>query len=659
MATPTSNPIPSTAPQDLTFNLEKVDEIVNSASLTFIDRFGVSRLTAAGVQERLQTVAVTVDAITAVNATTLGLVDGDVIQARGTSSAADLLGGAYLYDADSVATVDVPDVVAPTAGPGRLLAIKTNYSGPGSTATASDIQTKLRRIIVDVADYFRPDLGDTDYLPAWNRAVALLNAGAVTALAVCGLAIVDGAIDPITRSGAAIYTFSGSGGTSGIRQLSATANTLTFTPTDPSAGRIDDTSIHNLAIWNGNAAPSAGTALTLIRAGRYRSSGLDIRNHFLGLDVVGGGDGHIVNSTIAGFYNWAAVATGSRCARFRIASYGAVNEVPSEWFITNFNWKGVTQTIAGPTNVNYLDMALEITAGDGLWFSNGHVGFSNATSCRIYQNAAAGYIADVEFAKVYFDGNRASDATTGTGADVAGASGNITGVRFLGCINKGHNSHGYNLTAPNAQRIQIIGGGIEANGRSGVVINTPVNTSVVGVDFANNNRLNTSSAAITVASSSGVRLLGNLIDVFATYPHPVGIAIGASCANVQVCDNTFDDAIANPMSFAACSTLTYRGNRLQNGNPTAYQGGAAILYLPTGFDTVLVPTSGGVSVTSIAGANNYGAEVKLLLDGSTTMVRGNNIGLTSGGGDFAGTAGSVLALLNNGTKWCEVSRAIQ
>ncbi len=48
MTTPTSNPIPSGSPRDLLFNAEKIDEAVNTGALTYVDRFGVTRLTLAG-----------------------------------------------------------------------------------------------------------------------------------------------------------------------------------------------------------------------------------------------------------------------------------------------------------------------------------------------------------------------------------------------------------------------------------------------------------------------------------------------------------------------------------------------------------------------------------------------------------------------------------
>lgn len=47
--TPTSNPIPSEAPQDLKFNAGKIDEFVTSSGWTYTDRFGVKRYTIEGI----------------------------------------------------------------------------------------------------------------------------------------------------------------------------------------------------------------------------------------------------------------------------------------------------------------------------------------------------------------------------------------------------------------------------------------------------------------------------------------------------------------------------------------------------------------------------------------------------------------------------------
>lgn len=48
--TPTNLPIPSESPKDLKFNAGKIDEFVNALTLKYIDRFGLERFTAAGLE---------------------------------------------------------------------------------------------------------------------------------------------------------------------------------------------------------------------------------------------------------------------------------------------------------------------------------------------------------------------------------------------------------------------------------------------------------------------------------------------------------------------------------------------------------------------------------------------------------------------------------
>lgn len=53
MTTPTANPVPSTAPQDLLFNAGKLDEVANSLAPAVIDRLGRRRLTVNGAMVEL------------------------------------------------------------------------------------------------------------------------------------------------------------------------------------------------------------------------------------------------------------------------------------------------------------------------------------------------------------------------------------------------------------------------------------------------------------------------------------------------------------------------------------------------------------------------------------------------------------------------------
>lgn len=56
MTTPTSNPVPSEAPQDLLFNAGAIDRAVSSSEPEYTDRLGVLRLTVAGAIESIKAI---------------------------------------------------------------------------------------------------------------------------------------------------------------------------------------------------------------------------------------------------------------------------------------------------------------------------------------------------------------------------------------------------------------------------------------------------------------------------------------------------------------------------------------------------------------------------------------------------------------------------
>lgn len=56
MTTPTTAPVPSTAAADLLYNAARLDEAINSAALSYLDRLGISRLTLAGAMARISAI---------------------------------------------------------------------------------------------------------------------------------------------------------------------------------------------------------------------------------------------------------------------------------------------------------------------------------------------------------------------------------------------------------------------------------------------------------------------------------------------------------------------------------------------------------------------------------------------------------------------------
>jgi uncharacterized protein YjbI with pentapeptide repeats len=132
---PTSNPVPSYDPSDLIFNAEKLDETVNSASLTFTDRLGAPRKTMAGIQAAFD--AQLADAESDLN----------VYRADAAASAAEALGYLQTYRATSYGALASDPATDPLGNPPTVGDEYFNTTSNllkrfnGTTWQASDINT--------------------------------------------------------------------------------------------------------------------------------------------------------------------------------------------------------------------------------------------------------------------------------------------------------------------------------------------------------------------------------------------------------------------------------------------------------------------------------------------------------------------------------------
>lgn len=132
---PTSNPIPSSDPSDLLFNAQKLDETVNSASLTFTDRLGAPRKTMAGIQAAFD--AQLADAESDLN----------VYRADAAASAAEALGYLQTYRATSYGAYASDPATDPLGNPPTVGDEYFNTTANllkrwnGTTWQASDINT--------------------------------------------------------------------------------------------------------------------------------------------------------------------------------------------------------------------------------------------------------------------------------------------------------------------------------------------------------------------------------------------------------------------------------------------------------------------------------------------------------------------------------------
>ncbi len=484
--------------------------------------------------------------------------------------------------------------------------------------------------------------GSTDDTAAINNAIADLNAGvAKTLYFPAGTYRINGALTTITASG---VTLVGDGPRQSVLYQVANADTLKFEPTVPATDFIGDICIDGIGFdQQGVTAPTSGVALTLVKVTRGYF-GIDIRNVFGGVLIQGCNDIRFQGPTITGSYSWSSLATGSFLVKFQRHSSGAL---PSEIYFDNFNIKGVGSFGA----TLYQASGVIIEAGDGLFFSNGHLGFSHNASLYINPQATAGAsVQNLEFAQVYFDGNGAGNSSTSLVLIAGSTTPTVEHFTFTGCQFKNFDGNAFDCNLSTLRDLRISGGEVSDNGGYGLILTSLQDFSVTGVHFKGNNggALATSSAIALAGCVNGV-VSGNRLMAGAT-AHSVGLDVNATCSDLVIQGNVFGGHTADMAVASGAARITFGGNRKSGSDPTV--ASASTVTLPVGYDVVNV-----TGTTTIATINTpiEKHRVTLVFASTAGLTDGSNLSLA---GNFSATAGSTITLMGYGSNWVEVSRAV-
>ena len=190
---PTTNPVPSADPADLLFNAGKLDEVVSSAALTYTDRLGNVRLTAAGAIDSIRAVEVrgawsTGAAYVLRDVVTQGGVAYICVVAHTAGTfATDLAAGKWaVYQ--GVAESDLISAVSPVKGAG--------YVGLGRNSYA---HKTVGARLMESASVF-------DFMTAVERADVEAYTFGVDVTAAIQAALASGATDIYAPAGGYLYT---------------------------------------------------------------------------------------------------------------------------------------------------------------------------------------------------------------------------------------------------------------------------------------------------------------------------------------------------------------------------------------------------------------------------------------------------------------------
>ena len=521
-------------------------------------------------------------------------------------------------------------------------ATEVAYTPPGSGAVPTTVQAKLRES-VSVKDFGAVGDGFTNDTIAINTAFAALNNYEINSLYFpAGTYVVSGALIAITRSGVSLF---GDGKRQSVITQTSNTNTLTISPPTGASYLLGDITIRDLGFDQGAVtAPTAGVMLTIARMQRGYFD-IDIRSVFSGIVIRGSDELFFSDLSISGAYSWTSLMPGSCLLNFAYDYEGG--KTNSEIFFDGFNIKGYGLW-GGPL---YLSECIKIEIVDGLFMTNGHVGFSYNSSLYVAApNIAGTYTQNVEFTQVYFDGQNSGDPSGSLVLIGGSTTPAVNHIKFIGCSFKNHVSNAMNVSLSTLTDLRIIGCEFGHCGGFGLILINQKEFIVSGNIFKGLNRnAGSSVSAIAMYDSSKGVITGNQV-LPGQNTHSEGLLINGACSDVNVNGNTFEGHTNDMVVASGAARITFASNRKIGSDPTAVA--ASTTTIPTGYDVVEI--TGNTGITSINTPITMN-RVTLVFSGTPTVTDGGNLKLN---GNFVATAGSTLSLMGYGGNWSEVARAV-
>jgi hypothetical protein len=503
----------------------------------------------------------------------------------------------------------------------------------------------------DIRRYGALGTGSGDDSVGLQHGVAVLNAttggNGPPELVLYGWHPLNGTLN-VTQNGVAIRGLTSSQGTCGLIQT-GNVDTLVFANAVPANG-IRNCALYDFTIMSNSGTPTAGRGLVCNYCQNFQVSNFQVVSCYQGVNILGGFGHNWVNTIFLGAAGWAVRQVGTYLLRIEMGPGATGAFVPSEMNFSNFDWKGNTNAGA-----NTLDIAIQITCGDGLFFSNGHCGYAYTADCSITSTAAPAFIDALEFTNVYFDGNVAT-VGNGVGVQIFGTVSSIQNVKFNTCTLQNHLLHGANISSIVAFGIRFSDCVVNNAAQYGIIFTGGSEMSAIGCTFYNLNTANVAANGLVFTGVTDFRAQNNLLYGNNTgasgFNLNVGISADAASSGGSITCNSFRNC--NTPIVCSCGTTTMGLNRLLGAVPTA--ASAATLPLLQGFDVVQVTGTTTISA-GITGANVAESKVVLNFLGALTVNTAANVKLAAGA-NVAFTAGSMLTLVNDGAFWREAARAV-
>jgi hypothetical protein len=410
-------------------------------------------------------------------------------------------------------------------------------------------------------------------------------------------------------------------------------DTLYIADSSPTTTRVQDVSIEGLRFFvaSGATLPTSGAHIHMVRPQSCSIRNCKISEHFGGIHCEGGAGVILSDIEVNSGNLFTGAVASSYLMKFASATTSGTNEFPGEITCNNFNVRDGGSA--------YIQDGIIVEACDGIWFSNGHVGFVSGSCFLVEPQVAGDSLNGLNCSNVHFDGN--SQSTFGlryteqslafhTGANFAH---NYTGCQFSICTT------GMSLNMDGLSGCVITGGRFENNDEWGLRISRGSGVSVVN--------------AVMKANGSNSAGTGNaLIENDVTDVNMHGVFKGTAYRGVQItgtADRINVDGVFQGLTAEDVINSSAASNKQYNVTGTT---DTSIVLASA--STLTIPDLGRVfQITGTTGITQFsgGGAIGRV---SLTVSDGNNLLLS---GDFNATQNDTITLVDNGSNWIEIARS--
>lgn len=416
-------------------------------------------------------------------------------------------------------------------------------------------------------------------------------------------------------------------------------DTLVFEPRSGQPNLLS-VGVSNMRFYTGENTTN-GAFIVCTMAFQSYFSNLILTEKFGGVLIKGGANQFWDNIQITTDAFWTSVKSGSYLFKLTKGLTGVLSPLPSEISINNVNLRSSSSN-------RYLDNAVVVEAGDGLFITNGHVGFANNAGMLVKHGGDDYTIGGLDISNIWFDfcqfGVKFVDVPTAYAFNGYNA--------FSNCLFVGHTTSGFYCSDHGIIGLSFSGCHFGRAQSHGCQITAGKNISFAGCHFFDNTN---ASGLFVQGTTSGVTVSGSQFYVSSGNTQQYGISLADTADYVTVSGCTF-----NGMSSADISDGSSGKNKKVIGtvsdkemiSVSANAGGD--LFLSPAYDIFLL--AGANSVGSInAISSTKGRRVTIIGTTSISIFAANNLKLSAA---FNITNLDTITLVCDGTNWYEVSRSV-